>query len=116
MKQSPFQTVPNSRDSPELWAVQKILWICEDKESPLSCSTTAYRWKPSEGWWMPARQPNSPKLVLAYRFSEVQQAPIDAEDGVFLWLWKPFRKDEVRAAFGFAIMQCQAEWDRYLRW
>jgi hypothetical protein len=65
---------------------------------------------------MPARQPNSPKLVLAYRFSEVQQAPIDAEDGVFLWLWKPFRKDEVRAAFGFAIMQCQAEWDRYLRW
>ncbi len=63
-----------------------------------------------------ARHPGYlPKLVLAYRFSEVRRAPTGAEDGVFLWLWKPFRKDEVRRAIGFALMQCEREWDRHRR-
>jgi len=63
-----------------------------------------------------ARQPGYfPKLVLAYRFSEAQHTPTGSENGVFLWLWKPFRKDEVRRALGFAVMQCQREWSRHLR-
>jgi len=63
-----------------------------------------------------ARQPGYfPKLVLAYRFSEAQHAPTGSENGIFLWLWKPFRKDEVHRALGFALMQCQREWSRHLR-
>ena len=63
-----------------------------------------------------ARQPGySPKLILAYRFSERQDPGKSVNGGVFHWIWKPFRKDEVRGALGFALMQCQREWERYLR-
>jgi DNA-binding NtrC family response regulator len=63
-----------------------------------------------------ARQPAySPKLILVHRFSEAQAAGTSMSGGAFHWIWKPFRKDEVRAALGFALMQCQREWERYLR-
>lgn len=63
-----------------------------------------------------ARQPAySPKLILLHRFSEGPTAGKNMNGGAFHWIWKPFRKDEVRAALGFALMQCQREWERYLR-
>ena len=63
-----------------------------------------------------SRQPDySPKLILARRFSEGRDVGAVADDGVFHWLWKPFRKDEVRQALGFALSQCQREWEQHQR-